>query len=97
LSPDALEALSKIERHTTLRYAMQLIITSHLIAAKRKSPIVELRDIGRAYSLFLDQGRSVAYMQRHQTEFISGNEWEAEEKTEMEGGAGTLPMQDVQA
>jgi TIP49 AAA-lid domain len=76
---------------------MQLIITSHLIAAKRKSPTVEFSDIQRAYSLFLDQGRSVDYIQRHQIEFISGNEWEEEEKTELEGGAGTLPMQDVQA
>ena len=76
---------------------MQLIITSHLIAAKRKCPAVEFSDVGRAYSLFLDQGRSVDYMQRHQNEFISDNEWQEEEKTEMEGGAGTLPMQDVQA
>ena len=97
MSPDALKALSEIGRHTTLRYAMQLIITSHLIAAKRKSPTVQFSDIGRAYSLFLDQGRTVDYMQRHQNEFISDNEWEEEEKTEMEGGAGTLPMQDVQA
>jgi len=97
LSPDALKTLSEIGRRTTLRYAMQLIITSHLIAAKRKSPTVEFSDVQRAYSLFLDTGRSVDYIQRHQYEFVSGKEWEEEEKTDMEIGAGTLPMQDVQA
>jgi len=47
--------------------------------------------------MFLDKARSADYMQQHENEFITGKEWEEEGKTEMETGAGTLPMQDVQA
>ena len=37
MSEDALELLTKIGVETTLRYAIQLITTSSLVAQKRKS------------------------------------------------------------
>lgn len=75
---------------------MQLIITSHLLTAKRKSSTVEVNDVERAYSLFLDQARSVEFLELNEREFISGKEWE-EGGREVNGGEGAVPMQDVQA
>jgi RuvB-like protein 2 len=75
---------------------MQLLIASHLIAAKRKSATVELNDLQRAYGLFLDQKRSVEFLERNEREFISGNEWE-DGGREINGSDGTVPMQEVQA
>jgi RuvB-like protein 2 len=78
LAPDALSVLSKIGIETTMQYAMQLLITSHLIAAKWKSMTVEMNDIQRAYTLFLDQARSVKYLETNAEEFVLDNEWEAD-------------------
>jgi RuvB-like protein 2 len=100
LSPEALSALAKIGIETSLRYAMQLLITSHLIAVKRKVTTVELRDVQRAYTLFLDQARSVDFLERNEQEFISGQEWEVggrEFDNGMTAAYGDIPMQDVQA
>jgi RuvB-like protein 2 len=98
-STEALSALAKIGIETSLRYAMQLLITSHLIAAKRKSITVELQDVQRAYTLFLDQARSVEFLQQNEQEFISGQEWEVGGR-ELNGtttGETAVLMQDVQA
>lgn len=95
MAPEALSALSKIGIETSLRYAMQLLITSHLIAAKRKTSTVELNDVQRAYTLFLDQARSVEFLERNEREFISGKEWE-EGGREFNGVDSDVPMQDVQ-
>ena len=94
MSPEALSALSKIGIETSLRYAMQLLITSHLIAAKHKVSTVELNDVQRAYTLFLDQARSVEYLEHNEREFISGKEWE---NGGMELNGNDVPMPDVQA
>jgi RuvB-like protein 2 len=74
---------------------MQLLITSHLLSVKRKSSTVEMTDIQRAYTLFLDQARSVEFLERNEREFISGKEWE--DGGGSNGTDGPLPMQDVQA
>jgi RuvB-like protein 2 len=95
LSPEALSALSKIGIETSLRYAMQLLITSHLLAAKRKVATVELNDVQRSYSLFLDQRRSVEFLESNEREFISGNEYE-EGGREVNGSDGAVPMGEVQ-
>jgi RuvB-like protein 2 len=87
--------LSKIGIETSLRYAMQLLITSHLLAAKRKVSTVDLNDVQRAYSLFLDQARSVEFLERNEHEFISGHEWE-DGGREINGLDGSAPMQEVQ-
>ena len=71
---------------------MQLLITSHLIAAKRKASTVELPDLERAYKLFLDQNRSIQFLQNNQSEFVSGREWD-----NVNGEDGAALMQDVQA
>lgn len=74
MTEDALEFLTKIGTETTLRYAIQLITTSSLLASKRKSSEVDLPDIRRAYTLFLDLKRSSEYLKDHQKEYMFSEE-----------------------
>src|SRR6195952_2097993 len=59
VSPDALALLRKIGQETGLRYASNLITTSFLLAQKRKTAKVEVRDVERSFKLFYDSARSV--------------------------------------
>ncbi|PVU96955.1 hypothetical protein BB561_000868 [Smittium simulii] len=70
LTSDAIDILTKIATETSLRYAINLITTSYLVAQKRKSLKVDVADIKRVYSLFLDEKRSVQYVKEFQTEFL---------------------------
>lgn len=58
----ALESLTKIGSETSLRYAIQLITASNLVARRRKSTKVEIPDVRKVYGLFLDERRSVQYL-----------------------------------
>lgn len=58
VSSDALDKLTELGVKISLRYAIQLITTSNLVARKRKSSTVEVSDVERAYDLFLDESRS---------------------------------------
>lgn len=66
MTEEALIFLTEIGMNTTLRYSIQLITTSSLLAAKRKSTEVDVLDIRRAYSMFLDVKRSSDYLKDHQ-------------------------------
>lgn len=46
---------------TSLRYALNLIAPSHLLAQRRKSPSVEVVDVKTAYKYFIDVQRSADY------------------------------------
>lgn len=59
ITDDAKEALTNIGLETSLRYSIHLIAVANLIARKRKSAEVDVQDISRAYTLFLDEARSV--------------------------------------
>lgn len=74
MTEDALEFLTKIGSETTLRYAIQLITISSLLAAKRKITEVDLPDIRRAYTMFLDVKRSSDYLKDHQKEYLFSEE-----------------------
>lgn len=65
VSSEAMDKLTEFGSDISLRYAIQLITTSNLIARKRKSSIVELVDVERAYGLFLDESRSCAVSDSH--------------------------------
>jgi DNA helicase TIP49, TBP-interacting protein len=73
LSTDALALLTKIGQETSLRYASNLISVSQQICLKRRSNIIDLVDIKRAYMLFLDSDRSVQYLEENSTQFIDDN------------------------
>ncbi|KAK9349148.1 hypothetical protein V1522DRAFT_389319 [Lipomyces starkeyi] len=71
LSPDALAILAKIRVETSLRYAANLIAVAHLVAAKRKANVVDVDDVKRSYTLFLDKDRSVEYLSQYANRYIS--------------------------
>jgi len=70
MSDDALTLLTKIGIETSLRYAIQLIIAAALVCAKRKGVEVEVEDIKRVYTLFVDVKRSTQFLIEYQSEFM---------------------------
>lgn len=81
--PDAADLLTKIGAETSLRYAIYLISAASLAAQRRKSSSVEVEDVSKAYTLFLDVKRSVQYLQEYQEQYmyneIDGHEAEGED------------------
>ena len=67
---DAKELLTKIGAETSLRYAIHLITAASLVAAKRKARSVEIEDVSRAYTLFLDVGRSTQFLLDYQDQYM---------------------------
>eukprot|EP00801_Mesodinium_rubrum_P003420 Mrub_03420.p1 GENE.Mrub_03420~~Mrub_03420.p1 ORF type:complete len:462 (+),score=67.94 Mrub_03420:159-1388(+) len=70
MSEEAMELLTKIGLESSLRYAINLISTSTLVATKRGSNVVETEDVRRVYSLFCDLQRSTRYLNEYQSEFM---------------------------
>lgn len=70
LTPEALDLLTKTGVESSLRYSSNLISVAQQIALKRKANIVDIQDVKRAYLLFLDINRSVAYLQENQSQYI---------------------------
>lgn len=64
LDDEAMTELTNIAENTSMRYAMQLIITSNLIATKRDKTAksVAVDDVKHAYRLFLDEKRSSQFL-----------------------------------
>merc|ERR1719383_1456948 len=58
MTEDAKNLLTKIGIESTLRYAIHLITVANLVALKRKSQEVDVQDIRKVYSLFVDVKRS---------------------------------------
>ena len=81
MTDDAVDVLTKIGTETSLRYCLNLITAASLIAQKRKAPEVDVQDIQRAYSLFLDEKRSVQYLKEFQDQYMFN---EITQKTDME-------------
>jgi len=70
MAEDALTLLTKIGIETSLRYSIQLIIASALVCTKRKGVEVEVEDIKRVYTLFVDVKRSTQFLMEYQSEFM---------------------------
>ena len=51
---------------TTLRYALNLISCAQVLAKKRKSETVDVEDLRRAYTYFMDEKRSVQWLKEQQ-------------------------------
>lgn len=58
MTEDAKELLTKIGHETSLRYAIQLITAAAIVCQRRKGSEVEIEDIGKVYSMFVDVKRS---------------------------------------
>ena len=70
MTDDALELLTRIAKETSLRYAIQMIMTSSLVAKKKKSNKVELSHIERCHKLFFDVQRSTKFIMEYQNQFL---------------------------
>jgi RuvB-like protein 2 len=92
MDPEATELLTRIASETSLRYAMHLIITSQLVATKRKSKSVEIQDIQRCFSLFVDVKRSTKLVMEYHKEFLY-NELDVDGNTEKASEPPTESMQ----
>ncbi|CAJ0914137.1 10047_t:CDS:10 [Entrophospora sp. SA101] len=82
MADEACDVLTKIGVETSLRYAIHLIAAAHLASN------VEVSDIRRVYSLFLDEKRSVNYLKEYQEQYMF-NEIPIEE---MEGVETSDPL-----
>merc|ERR1711939_348655 len=70
MTPDALELLTRIGIETSLRYAIHMIMAASLCCEKRKGTEVDIEDIKRVYSLFVDVKRSTQFLMEYQNEFM---------------------------
>lgn len=70
MTDDARELLTKIAVETTLRYAMHMIMAASLVCTKRRGTEVDVQDIKKVYSLFIDLNRSVQFLIDYQQEFM---------------------------
>ncbi|KAF2232129.1 TIP49-domain-containing protein [Viridothelium virens] len=70
VSPDALALLTKIGQEAGLRYASNLIMTSFLLAQKRKEKEIWIKDVERSFQLFYDPARSVKFVSEYEKRFI---------------------------
>jgi RuvB-like protein 2 len=51
---------------TTLRYALNLISCAQVLARKRKAEKVDVEDLRRGYGYFMDEKRSLQWLQEQQ-------------------------------
>merc|ERR1711959_218344 len=70
MSDDAKDLLTRIAMETSLRYAIHMIMAASLVCSKRKGTEVEVEDIKRVYSLFVDVKRSTQFLMEYQQEFM---------------------------
>merc|ERR1712230_10236 len=70
MTEGAMKLLTKIGKECSLRYSIHLITTANLVAQKRKSAEVDVPDIRKVYSLFVDVKRSTQFLMEYQSEFM---------------------------
>eukprot|EP01026_Neomeris_dumetosa_P082318 TRINITY_DN9389_c0_g1_i3.p1 TRINITY_DN9389_c0_g1~~TRINITY_DN9389_c0_g1_i3.p1 ORF type:complete len:316 (-),score=58.92 TRINITY_DN9389_c0_g1_i3:116-1042(-) len=70
IADDAKELLAKIGHETSLRYAIQLITAAAIVCMKRKGQQVEIEDISKVYTLFMDVKRSTQYLLEYQEQYM---------------------------
>jgi RuvB-like protein 2 len=66
LTAEALSVLTSMAVQTTLRYALNLISCAQVLARKRKAEKVDVEDLRRAYTYFMDEKRSVQWLKEQQ-------------------------------
>merc|ERR1711967_184948 len=70
MTEDALSLLTRIGQDTTLRYAIHMITAAHLVCQKRQGTEVDIQDIKRVYTLFMDLKRSVKMLEDYHKDFM---------------------------
>jgi len=72
LSEEALEKLTELGEKNSLRYATQLLAPAYELAKLRNSNKVELEDVERAASLFVDVSQSSEYLKKWEEKMLGG-------------------------
>lgn len=85
---DALTILTKIAATNSMRYAIQLITTAHLISKRRKAAEVAVEDVTKVYTLFLDENRSSKIMDEYQDEYLFSDPDAVQVKEEFDHDSG---------
>lgn len=70
LTADAANVLTSMAMQTTLRYALNLIGCAKVLARKRRAEQVDVEDLRRGYSYFMDEKRSVQWLKEQQGALI---------------------------
>eukprot|EP00873_Tetraselmis_striata_P025482 jgi/Tetstr1/445746/TSEL_033394.t1 len=70
MTEDAKELLTKIALETSLRYAIHIITASSLVCTKRKGTEVDIEDISKVYTLFVDVKRSTQFLIEFQDQYM---------------------------
>jgi len=70
MSDEAKALLTKIGTESSLRYALHLITAANLVCLKRKAQEVNMQDIRKVYSLFVDVKRSTQFLVDYQNDFM---------------------------
>lgn len=70
MSEDAKELLTKIGYETSLRYSIQLITAASIVCQKRKATQVEIEDISKVYTQFVDVKRSTQFLMEYQEQYM---------------------------
>merc|ERR1712070_104057 len=83
MTDEAKDLLTKIGTESTLRYAIHLITVSNLVSVKRKAQEVDVQDIRKVYSLFVDVKRSTQFLMEYQQEFMFSEVQNDDEDYEM--------------
>lgn len=78
MSDDAVAILTHIGMETSLRYSIQLITAASLACQKRKGGEVDVEDVKKVYSLFLDEHRSTVFLQEYQDQYVFSKSEETE-------------------
>ncbi|KAI9637035.1 putative transcription regulatory protein component of chromatin remodeling complexes [Dioszegia hungarica] len=91
IAEPALDLMANMATQTSLRYALNLIAPSSLLALRRKSPMVDIPDIKDAYQYFSDAVRSTAYA-KEMAGMMFGEEEEEGEGGRVNGGMMVDPV-----
>jgi len=70
MTEEAKDLLTKIGMESTLRYAIHLISVANLVCLKRRGQEVDVQDIRKCYSLFVDVKRSTQFLMEYNQEFM---------------------------
>eukprot|EP00356_Strombidium_inclinatum_P005251 CAMPEP_0170479216 /NCGR_PEP_ID=MMETSP0208-20121228/528_1 /TAXON_ID=197538 /ORGANISM="Strombidium inclinatum, Strain S3" /LENGTH=465 /DNA_ID=CAMNT_0010751575 /DNA_START=37 /DNA_END=1434 /DNA_ORIENTATION=- len=70
MTEGAMKLLTKIGKECSLRYSIHLITTANLVSQKRKAAEVDVADIRKVYSLFVDVKRSTQFLKEFEQEFM---------------------------
>jgi len=90
MSEEAKTMLTKIGKLTSLRYAIHMITVASLVSQKRQATEVDVDDIKKVYSLFVDVKRSTEFLTAYQSQFLFSEVQEKEEEEEDEEGDASM-------